>query len=64
MDELGDDFVNIESFLGTFPGDRNIHDASVQLVAATFGAIEDVIGYYAKGKCEFPNLAFDQQDCY
>jgi hypothetical protein len=47
-EELKDNFSNIESLLATFPSDTNIHDASVRLVTATLGAIENVMDYYGK----------------
>lgn len=51
-DELTSNFSTIESLWATFPGDVSISDASVQLVTATLGAIENVIEYYGKRKCE------------
>ncbi len=47
-------FSEVELFLQTFPGDKSIENASVDLVAATFHAIESVIGFFTKHVCKCP----------
>ncbi|KAL4411692.1 hypothetical protein CABS03_06117 [Colletotrichum abscissum] len=39
-------FSDVELFLGTFQGDLNIENASVDLTATTLGAIEYAIGFF------------------
>jgi hypothetical protein len=46
-------FSSIELFLATFPKDLAIQEASVELVAATLTAIEDVIGFFLESNGEY-----------
>ncbi|KAH7126045.1 hypothetical protein EDB81DRAFT_810355 [Dactylonectria macrodidyma] len=39
-------FSDVEVFLGTFPKDMSIHNASVELTATTLDAIEQAIGFF------------------
>ncbi|KAL2272155.1 hypothetical protein FJTKL_07462 [Diaporthe vaccinii] len=39
-------FSSIELFLATFPRDTAIQEASIELIAATLKAIENVIGFF------------------
>jgi len=45
-------FSDIEVFLSTFPEDERIREISIDLVVATFAAIEEAIGYYLKSDRE------------
>lgn len=45
-------FSNIELFLGTFPEDPAIREASIDLISATLKAIEDVIGFFLESNGE------------
>lgn len=46
-------FSSIELFLATFPKDPAIQEASIELIAATLKAIENVIGFFLEshGEC-------------
>jgi hypothetical protein len=46
-------FSEIELFLQTFPDDKNINKASIELVVATFSSIESAIGFLIKSVREF-----------
>jgi len=48
-------FSEIELFLQTYPDDKNIETASIELVVAIFTAIESVIGFLVKSICEVPH---------
>ncbi|EXJ72273.1 uncharacterized protein A1O5_04777 [Cladophialophora psammophila CBS 110553] len=48
FDDIDIMFSEIELFLQAFPGDENIVQASVELIMATFSAIEAVIGFFLK----------------
>jgi hypothetical protein len=50
-------FSEIEIFLATFPEAPKIKKASIKLVAVTFKAIEDAIGFFLKSDCE-PHIPF------
>lgn len=52
-DDLEKKFSSIEVFLATFPKDPAIKEASVQLIAATIKAIEDVIGFFLESNGEY-----------
>jgi hypothetical protein len=43
----------MEIFLALFPGDQNIVNASVELLACVFDATEKTIVYYLSSTCEF-----------
>jgi hypothetical protein len=47
-------FSDVELFLGTFPEDANIRNASVDLTAATLEAIERAIGFFISNECQSP----------
>ena len=51
-------FSEIELFLQTFPDDKNIDKASIELVVATFSSIESVIGFLIKSVREFFLFSF------
>ncbi|KAJ0104475.1 hypothetical protein J7T55_010941 [Diaporthe amygdali] len=51
-DDLEKKFSGIEVFLATFPKDLAIKEASVQLIAATLKAIEDVIGFFLESNAK------------
>ncbi|KAK2609894.1 hypothetical protein N8I77_003366 [Diaporthe amygdali] len=51
-DDLEKKFSSIEVFLATFPKDLAIKEASVQLIAATLKAIEDVIGFFLESNAK------------
>ena len=55
-------FSEIELFLQTYPEDKNIETASIELVVAVFTAIESVIGFLAKSIREIPLTALSV-DC-
>lgn len=46
-------FSSIELFLATFPRDTAIREASIELIAATLKAIENVIGFFLESNGEF-----------
>jgi len=48
FDDIDIMFSEIELFLQSFPDDKNIDKASVELIVATFSAIESVIGFFVK----------------
>jgi hypothetical protein len=47
-DSLEKSFGDAELFLAVFPNDENIKKASVELVVATFKAVEDAIGFFIR----------------
>ena len=51
-------FSEIELFLQSFPDDKNIDKASVELIVATFSAIESVIGFFVKPVRELPPVPY------
>lgn len=55
-------FSQIELFPKTYPGDENIKQASIALIAVTFHVVECVIGFFVKPTCTplvlFATLAF------
>lgn len=50
--DLEGKFSSIELFLATFPEDPTIREASIELIAATLKAIEDVIGFFLESNGE------------
>ncbi|KAK1518532.1 hypothetical protein CABS01_06066 [Colletotrichum abscissum] len=51
-------FSDVELFLGTFQGDLNIENASVDLTATTLGAIEYAIGFFISNEFSRGGKAF------
>lgn len=49
-------FSQIELFLKIYPGDENIKQASIALIAVTFHVVECVIGFFVKSTCTPPVL--------
>lgn len=45
-------FSDVELFLGTFPNDKNIVNASVDLTVATLKGIELAIGFFISNACK------------
>jgi hypothetical protein len=45
-DALEERFDDIEVFLGLFPDDKKIRDASIALVVSVMKAVEDAIGFF------------------
>ncbi len=54
FDDLDMMFSEIELFLQAFPDDENIVKASVDLIMATFSAIEAVIGFFLRSARKRP----------
>lgn len=50
-------FSSIELFLATFPRDTAIREASIELIAATLKAIENVIGFFLESNGEYPKCS-------
>lgn len=50
-------FSSIELFLATFPKDTAIREASIELIAATLKAIENVIGFFLESNGEYPKCS-------
>lgn len=44
-------FSDAELFLQLYPKDKNIEKASIDLIASTLYAAENVIGFFVKGTC-------------
>lgn len=62
-------FNSIELFLATFPRDTAIQEASIELIAATLKAIENVIGFFLESngkhlKCSLLRHALDIAKTY
>lgn len=49
FDEVDKMFTEVELFLQIYPGDKNIENASIKLIADTLFAAENVIGFFLKG---------------
>lgn len=49
-------FSEVELFLQTYQGDKNVENASVDLIAATFQAIESVIGFFTQHICMWSRM--------
>lgn len=47
-------FSDVELFLGNFPDDKNIWNASVDLTITTLDAIERAIGFFISNQCKPP----------
>jgi hypothetical protein len=45
-------FSDVELFLGNFPNDKNIWNASVDLTVTTLDAIEQAIGFFISNECK------------
>ena len=56
-DKLEKTFAKIETFLSVFPGDKNIEEASVELLACVMNAIEMTIAYYLSSTGESKSLS-------
>jgi hypothetical protein len=52
-------FSDVELFLGTFPDDENIVNASVDLIVAALKGIELAIGFFTSNSCEFLDRMMD-----
>lgn len=50
--DLERNFSSIELFLATFPRDPDVQEASMELIASTLKAIEDVIGFFLESNSE------------
>lgn len=50
-------FSSIELFLATFPRDPAIREASIELIATTLKAIENVIGFFLESNGEYPKFS-------
>lgn len=42
-------FSEVELFLQIYPGDKNIEESSIKLIADTLFAAENVVAYFLKG---------------
>lgn len=53
FDDVDNMFTDIELYRQMYPGDKNIEKASVDLIASTLFAAENVIAFFLKGtgKC-------------
>lgn len=58
FDNLTDQFSEVEFFLGTFPDDRRIQNASLDLIVVILQAVERAIGFFISngGKLELHSL--------
>lgn len=54
FDEVDKMFAEVELFLQIYPGDENIESASINLIADTLFAAENVIGFFLKGTGMLP----------
>lgn len=61
FDDVDTMFTDIELFLQIYPGDENIQKASVDLIASTLFAIENVITFFLKGTCKYMATQFNCQ---
>lgn len=53
FDDVDTMFRDIELFSQIYPGDENIQKASVDLIASTLCAVENVITFFLKGTCKY-----------
>lgn len=51
-------FSDIELFLHIYPKDENIEKASIDLMASTLYAAENVIGFFTKSTCTLALLSY------
>lgn len=51
FDQVEKMFADIELFIQIYPEDANIEKASIDLLASTLFAAENVIGFFTKGTC-------------
>lgn len=51
FDQVEKMFADIELFIHMYPKDKNIEKASVDLLASTLFAAENVIAFFTKGTC-------------
>lgn len=49
FDDVDKIFTEVELFLQIYPGDENIERASINLIADTLLAAENVIGFFLRG---------------
>ncbi|KIH93602.1 hypothetical protein SPBR_04394 [Sporothrix brasiliensis 5110] len=52
LDNLDRTFTEVEIYRQAFPGDENIREASIDLVASVLYAVELVIGFFVSKTCE------------
>lgn len=53
FDEVDSNFADIELFLQMYPGDQNIERASINLIASTLFAVENVMAFFLKSTSKF-----------
>lgn len=53
FDDVDTMFFEIELFSQIYPGDENIQKASIDLIASTLVAVENVITFFLKGTSEY-----------
>jgi len=56
LEELDQNFEDVEAYAVIFPSNENIVRASLNLLVAMFKAIENLIGYFIKNKGEILSL--------
>ncbi|OQV08649.1 hypothetical protein CLAIMM_12882 [Cladophialophora immunda] len=64
FDDIDMMFSEIELFLQAFPDDEHIVQASVELITATFSAIEAVIGFFTKSALKRSGRAILSRETY
>lgn len=61
FDQVDKMFADIELFIQIYPEDENIKKASIDLLASTLFAAENVIGFFTKGTCTPSHFLFLEQ---
>lgn len=51
FDQVESEFSDIEVFLQIYPGDENVKKASIDLIASTLFAAENVVGFFTTATC-------------
>lgn len=64
FDQVEKMFADIELFIQIYPEDENIEKASIDLLASTLFAAENVIGFFTKGTCTPPHFFLWQHEVY
>lgn len=60
FDDLIAMFSDVELFLGTFPGDENIRNASISITVSTLDAIEKAIRFFTSNDSKLPGRGWVQ----
>lgn len=56
FDDIDMKFSQVEFFLEIYKGDKNVENASINLIAAVFRAVECVMSFFVKRICTTPCL--------